>query len=100
MQTAIRAAQLIKRLVAQNEYGELSLFENPNIAGLPDWVVEAYSEHKFFMTCDDDYSGLWIALPIDYGQMGVAVRAAPSALLLYDEDERFIRVLAEMEYMV
>jgi hypothetical protein len=41
---------------------------------------------------------LWVALPIDYGDMGVAIRVAPSALLLFDEDGGFVRVLAEIEW--
>jgi hypothetical protein len=90
-------------LVVRDESGQaVAVIEDPNLTGLPDWVTQCYIDTKFFVSCDDDYSGLWIALPIqlpyEHDKKGVAMRTAPTSLLLYDEDERFIRVLAETEY--
>lgn len=80
--------------------GELAISESPDISDLPDWVTEAFVNGRFFMTEEDGPKALWIALPIEYGDVGVAFRAAPTSLLLYDDDEGYIRVLAEVEFFL
>jgi len=79
----------------------IAVIEDPDLKDLPDWVARCYIDNKFFMTCDDDYSGLWVALPIElpyeHDEKGIAIRADPSSLLLYDESEGYIRILAEID---
>jgi hypothetical protein len=98
MRVALKAQTLIKRLIIE-ENGEPILTDTPDFSGLPDWVIGAYADTKFFMTSDEDFGVLWVTLPLDFGGMCVALRASPSALLIYDEQEEYIRILSEVEYV-
>jgi hypothetical protein len=98
VRTAITAKTLIKRLVI-NEDGIPTLADTPYLQDLPEWVVGAYLDARFFITAEDGLDALWIALPLSYGEMGVAIRAHPSSLLLYDEDDGYIHILAEVDYV-
>lgn len=101
MRSGIWASQLIRKLVDKDPMtGTLVIAPSPDITGLPDWVAEAFVNGRFFMSEEDGPGALWIALPIEYGDVGVAFRAAPTSLLLYDDEEGYIRVLAEVEYFV
>lgn len=91
----------MKRLVDKDyNTGKVQISESPDISDLPNWVTEAFVNGRFFMTEEDGPEALWIALPIEYGEIGVAFRAPPTSLLLYDEDEGYIRVLAEAEFWI
>jgi hypothetical protein len=89
----------MKRLVDKDPLtGTLVISQSPTISDLPEWVTEAFVHGRFFMTEEDGPQALWIALPFEFGDTGVAFRAAPTSLLLYDDDEGYIRVLAEVEF--
>ena len=98
MQVALKAKSILRRLVVQEDGGPVAT-DTPDFRGLPDWVAKAYLDHKFFLDAEDGFGILWVEVPIDFGPLGVAVRASPNSLLIYDEGDGYIHVLTEVEYV-
>jgi len=99
----IYAKALTRRLVANTPFGP-DLVDEPDLSGLPDWVVEAYEDQILFVSRADPQCRLWVVLPIDCEELlgieaGLAISASPSSMLIYDDLSECVRVLAEAEYV-
>lgn len=104
VQQAVRAWQLIKAIKAE----DIELLH-----GLPDWAVSAAMAHQVFMCEEDEFSGLWVIVPMETSEMyievigapegypvdAVAFRAHPNDILLY-RGQGLISVLTDRVRMI
>ena len=103
MNRGIYARTLLRRLVIPSPFGP-ALADEPDLSGLPEWVVDAHRDQMLFVSRADPLRRLWVVLPVDCEEVlgidaGLAVSASPSSMLLYDDFDECIRVLAEAEYV-
>jgi hypothetical protein len=79
MEKAIRARQLISRLVERTADGRyLVLHTSPDLDDLPEWVQDAWEGGLLLMSDRDSYTGLWVVIP----GPGLAMRAEPEDVLI------------------
>ncbi len=86
-----------KMALKDSETNEVTAAEN--LEDVPEWVQEAYEAGWLAMTSEDDYTGIWVAVPGEEFQgVQLAIRASGTDILVNHGD--FVGVLKECKWEV